>query len=29
VLAIGSEGDTDAELYRKLVGRSGDEVRAA
>jgi len=29
VLVIGSEGDTDAELYEKLVGRSGDEVRAA
>ncbi|MSP47946.1 MAG: diaminopropionate ammonia-lyase [Alphaproteobacteria bacterium] len=28
VLTIGSEGDTDPELYRKLVGRSGDEVRA-
>jgi diaminopropionate ammonia-lyase len=28
-LVIGSEGDTDAELYRKLVGRSGGEVRAA
>lgn len=28
-LVIGSEGDTDAELYKKLVGRSGDEIRAA
>lgn len=28
VLIIGTEGDTDAALYRKLVGQSGDEVRA-
>jgi diaminopropionate ammonia-lyase len=28
VLTIGSEGDTDPALYRQLVGRSGDEVRA-
>lgn len=28
VLVIGSEGDTDPETYRKIVGRSGDEVRA-
>jgi len=27
VLVIGSEGDTDPEIYRKIVGRSGDEVR--
>jgi diaminopropionate ammonia-lyase len=27
VLVIGSEGDTDPEIYRKLVGRSADEVR--
>jgi len=29
VLVIGSEGDTDPELYERLVGRSGAEVRAA
>ena len=29
VLTIGSEGDTDPALYREIVGRSGDEVRAA
>jgi len=28
VLTIGSEGDTDPALYKELVGRSGDEVRA-
>lgn len=28
VLLFGSEGDTDAELYTRLVGRSGDAVRA-
>jgi diaminopropionate ammonia-lyase len=27
VLVIGSEGDTDPALYKKLVGRSGDAVR--
>lgn len=29
VLVFGTEGDTDPELYEKLVGRSGDAVRAA
>lgn len=29
VLVFGTEGDTDAELYERLVGRSGDAVRAA
>lgn len=29
VLIFGSEGDTDPELYRQLVGRSGAEIRAA
>jgi diaminopropionate ammonia-lyase len=29
VLVIGSEGDTDPELYERLVGRSGAKVRAA
>lgn len=29
VMVIGSEGDTDPETYRDIVGRSGDEVRAA
>jgi len=29
VLVIGSEGDTDPELYERLVGLSGAEVRAA
>jgi diaminopropionate ammonia-lyase len=28
VLVIGSEGDTDPELYERLVGRSGADVRA-
>lgn len=28
ILCFGTEGDTDAELYRELVGRSADEVRA-
>jgi diaminopropionate ammonia-lyase len=28
VLVIGTEGDTDAELYREIVGESGDQVRA-
>jgi len=28
VLVIGTEGDTDAELYREIVGESGDSVRA-
>lgn len=28
VLCIGSEGDTDPEIYRRIVGRSADEVRA-
>ncbi len=27
VLVFGTEGDTDPDLYRRLVGRSGDEVR--
>lgn len=29
VLIFGTEGDTDAALYTRLVGRSGDEIRAA
>ncbi|BBE73462.1 diaminopropionate ammonia-lyase [Oharaeibacter diazotrophicus] len=29
VLVFGTEGDTDPELYARLVGRTGDEVRAA
>jgi diaminopropionate ammonia-lyase len=29
VLVIGSEGDTDPETFRDIVGRTGDEVRAA
>lgn len=29
VLVLGTEGDTDAELYTRLIGRSGDEVRNA
>jgi diaminopropionate ammonia-lyase len=28
VILFGSEGDTDPELYEKLVGRSGDAVRS-
>ena len=28
VLAFGTEGDTDAELYTRIVGESGDRVRA-
>lgn len=28
VLLIGSEGDTDPDLYARIVGRSGDAVRA-
>lgn len=28
VVVIGSEGDTDPHMYRQIVGRSGDEVRA-
>ncbi len=28
-LIFGSEGDTDPDLYRELVGRSGAEIRAA
>jgi diaminopropionate ammonia-lyase len=28
VLVVGSEGDTDPELYERLVGRSGADVRA-
>jgi len=28
VLVFGSEGDTDAELYTRIVGESGDQVRA-
>lgn len=28
VLVFGTEGDTDAELYREIVGESGDAVRA-
>jgi len=27
VLVFGTEGDTDAELYLQLIGRSGDDVR--
>ncbi|TAK49507.1 MAG: diaminopropionate ammonia-lyase [Betaproteobacteria bacterium] len=29
VLLLGSEGDTDPEIYRRIVGRSADEVLAA
>ncbi len=29
VLVFGTEGDTDPELYQRIVGRSGDAVRAA
>ena len=29
VLLIGSEGDTDPALYRQIVGRGADEIRAA
>jgi diaminopropionate ammonia-lyase len=29
VLVIGSEGDTDPAIYRRIVGRSAAEVRAA
>ncbi len=29
ILVIGSEGDTDPVTYRDIVGRTGDEVRAA
>lgn len=29
VLVFGTEGDTDPELYTQLIGRSGDDVRAA
>jgi len=29
VLIVGSEGDTDPDLYRKIVGRSGAAVRAS
>jgi len=29
VLLIGSEGDTDPELFRRIVGHTGEEVRAA
>lgn len=29
VLIVGSEGDTDPALYLKIVGRTGDDVRAA
>lgn len=29
VLVLGTEGDTDAELYTQLIGRSGDDVRNA
>ena len=28
VLVLGSEGDTDADLYAKLVGATGNEIRA-
>lgn len=28
VLVIGTEGDTDADLYTRIVGESGDQVRA-
>jgi len=27
VIVIGSEGDTDPETYREIIGRSGDEIR--
>jgi len=26
VLLLGSEGDTDPEIYRRIVGRSAEEV---
>ena len=29
ILLFGTEGDTDAENYRRLVGRPGEEVRQA
>ena len=29
VLVIGSEGDTDPELYQRIVGRSGESVRSS
>ena len=29
VLVFGTEGDTDAEVYSAIVGRSGDEVRSS
>ncbi len=29
VVFFGSEGDTDPELYKEIVGKSGAEVRAA
>jgi hypothetical protein len=29
VLLLGSEGDTDPEIYRQITGRTADEVRAA
>ncbi len=29
VMVFGTEGDTDAELYTQLIGRSGDDVRSA
>lgn len=28
ILVFGTEGDTDPELYARLVGRTGDEIRA-
>jgi diaminopropionate ammonia-lyase len=28
VLLLGSEGDTDAQIYREVVGRSAEEVLA-
>ncbi len=28
VVVVGSEGDTDPDTYREIVGRSGDQVRA-
>ena len=28
VLLLGSEGDTDPEIYRHITGRTADEVRA-
>jgi phosphatidate phosphatase APP1 len=28
VLLLGSEGDTDPEIYRRIVGRSAEEVLA-